>query len=436
MKQDVLKTEIASGDSKPEKTGRRFSFIAILFSLLVALVLWFYVQEAEAPDYKKTFTDVSVEMQSLSSSFSVIEGGDNRVDITLVGKRSDLNKIKSSDLMAYLDLSNITQPGEYQPEIGVLVPEETELFNCFPKIATLYIDQTVSVSVPLVVELGEYSVGDDVVVDAEPAVAQIQVKGPKGVLDLVECAKVKTGKLGEIRESFESNLGYSLLDKNGNEVTSRHIIMPEKNVLVNFKVNKTKKVPLTLGAKNGWWTAADMKYSVSPETILVKGEPAVVDALESIDVLVLDETGLDSSRFSQTLTPDKLQLPEGIRLAETLGDIKVDLRLPNNGARTLKMRLDSGHVAVTPPEKEGLTYALEGTSLSFKIRGNYEHIYDAKVDDFYLNIDLSQVTATGTTEVPVQIVQTSATEGKYYPVGTYTVKVVIAESTPEQTTGN
>lgn len=436
MKQDVLKMDPAQGGAAPEKTGRRFSFIAILFSVLVALVLWFYVQEAEAPDYKKTFTDVAVEMQSLSSSFSVIEGGENRVDITLIGKRSDLNKIKSSDLMAYLDLSNITQPGEYQPEIGVLVPEETELFDCFPKIATLYIDQTVSVYVPLVVEMGEYTVSDDVVVDAEPAVEQIQVKGPKGVLDQVECAKVAAGKLGEIRESFESNLSYSLLDKNGNEVVSRHIITPEKNVLVNFTVNKTKTVPLTLGTKNGWWAAEDMKYTVSPETILVKGEPAVIDALKNVDVLVLDETTVDASRFSQTLTPDKLVLPEGIRLAETLGDIKIDLRLPSNGSRTLKMRLDSGHVAVTPPEKEGLTYTLEGNSLSFKIRGNYEHIYAAKVDDFYLNIDLSQITAVGTAEVPVQIVQTSATEGKYYPVGTYTVKVVIAEGVAQQPAGN
>ncbi len=427
MKREFLKANVKNVLAAPEKTGRRFSFFVILFSLLVALILWFYVQEAEAPDYKKTFTDVAVEMQSLSSSFSVIEGGDNRVDITLTGKRSDLNKIKSSDLMAYLDLSNITQPGEYQPEIGVLVPKGTELSNCFPKIATVYIDQTVSVYVPLIVELGEYSVSDDVVVDAAPAVEQIQVKGPKGVLDQVDCAKVKTGKLGEIRESFESNLSYSLLDKNGNEVSSRHIITPEKNVLVNFTVNKTKTVPLTLSVKNGWWAEKDMKYTISPKTILVKGEPATIDALESVDVLVLDETTVDSSRFSKTLTPDKLRLPEGIRLAETLGDIKIDLSLPSNGSRTLKMRLDSGHVAVTPPEKEGLFYTLEGSSLNFKIRGNYEHLYNAKVDDFYLNIDLSQITSAGSVEVPVQIVQTSATEGKYYPVGSYTVNAVITD---------
>jgi len=69
----------------------------LLFSVFAALILWFYVQEAESPDYKKTFSSVSVRVEELSSSFSVIGGGEITADITLVGKRSDLNKLKASD---------------------------------------------------------------------------------------------------------------------------------------------------------------------------------------------------------------------------------------------------------------------------------------------------------------------------------------------------
>ena len=119
-----------------EKKNRSHSFLAILFSIFVALILWLYVQDAESPDYKKTFTSVEVSMQGLSSSFSVIEGGENTVDITLIGKRSDLNKLKSADLEAYIDLSSVIQPGSYQEEVSVLVPEGTELSSCFPQKAT------------------------------------------------------------------------------------------------------------------------------------------------------------------------------------------------------------------------------------------------------------------------------------------------------------
>ena len=134
---------------------KRDSFFLAIFSVLVALLLWFYVQGAETPDYKKTFSDVPVEMQSLSASFSVIDGGENTVDITLLGKRSDLNKIRATDLQAYVDLSGVTQPGSYQEEIQVLVPQGTEFSKSFTKLAEVFIDQTVSISVPVSVELGE-----------------------------------------------------------------------------------------------------------------------------------------------------------------------------------------------------------------------------------------------------------------------------------------
>ncbi len=413
--------------SKKEKNGvdhKGQSFFVVLFSVFVALILWFYVQDAEAPDYKKTFTGVQVEMQSLQSAFSVISGGENRVDVTLVGKRSDLNKIKASDLEAYLDLSSVQKPGTYQPEYSVLLPEGTELFECYPKKATVFVDQTVSVTVPIVVEMGEYTVKTGAGVEAIPALEEISLKGPKTILDQIDHAKIKTGKIGEVSASFDRNLDYKLYDKSGKAIDSRHIVLPEQNILVHFSVFKTKSVPLTVQCKNGWWKAEDMQVRITPESILIKGEADLVDQLESIPAVILDETKVDTTRYTATLAPSQLLLPEGITLAETLGDIKVNLNLTDNGSKTLRMKLDSGHVAVTPPEGD-LQYRFEATSLNFKIRGSYETIYQAKAEDFYLNIDLSEITEAGTVEVPVQIVQTSATEGKFYPVGEVSVKVII-----------
>lgn len=415
-------TEAKPKKPKKEKKPSKHSFLAILFSVSVALVLWFYVQDAEAPDYKKIFTSVPVEVQSLSSVLSVIEGGENTVDVTLVGKRSDLNKIKASDLVAYLDLSSILQPGTYDPEIHVLLPEGTELLDCFPKKATMFVDQTISVSVPVEVELGTYTAPESIGITAKPAVTNINVKGPESIVDQIHSAKIITGDLGEVNYSFERNMEYALYDESGNQVESRHILLPERNLKVQFSVYKTKAVPLTVESLHGWWKAEDMNYTVSPPTVLVKGEPALVDAVTSIPALVLDETQLDASRYSETLTSAQLDLPAGITIGETLGDIQVDLTLKDNGVRTLKMNLNSNHVAVTPPEGD-LNFAFTTASLSFKIRGSYDTIYDAGVNDFYLNIDLSEITEPGEVFVPVQIVQTSASEGKYYPVGNYTVKI-------------
>lgn len=408
-----------------EKKRSPYSLLVAIFSVFVALVLWFYVQDAEAPDYKKTFSSVAVDLQSLSSSFSVIDGGETRVDITLVGKRSDLNKIKTGDLEAYIDLSSVIQPGSYQNEVSVLVPEGTELSECFPQNVTLFVDQTISKTVPVKVEMGQYTVEESAGIEAVPSLEEISIKGPKTLLDQVEYAKVETGNLGNISASFESNLGYYLVNKNGERVQERHMVLPEANMRVNFTVFKTKTVPLTVECKNGWWKKENMNTTISPKNIVIRGEPALVDAVESIPCLVLDETTVDSTRYSQTLTPSQLVLPEGIRIGEVLGDIKVSLSLSDNTVRKVNINLTSPRVVVTPPPGEN-GYQFAQPTLTVRVRGSFRTVPLATAEDLYVNIDLSSYTTPGEVEVPVEIIQTSESEGSFYPVGTYTVKVIIS----------
>ena len=199
-------------------------------------------------------------------------------------------------MAAYLDLSSILEPGNYDPEIHVMLPEGTELVECFPKKATMFVDQTVSVSVPVEVELGTYTAPDSIGITAKPAVTKISVKGPESIVDQIHHAKIATGDLGEINYSFERNLEYVLCDENGNVVESRHILLPERNLKVQFTVYKTKAVPLTVESLHGWWKAEDMTYTVSPATVMIKGEPSLVDAVTSIPALVLDETTLYANR--------------------------------------------------------------------------------------------------------------------------------------------
>jgi len=408
-----------------KKSAPRYSVLTILISFLAALLLWFFVQDAEAPDYKRTFTGVELELQSLSSSFSVIDGGESRVDITLVGKRSDLNKLKESDLVAYVDLSFITRPGTFDAPVGFLVPEGMEMASCFPQNVTLFVDQTVSKSVPVKVELGSFTVAEDVVLEADPAADEITVKGPKTVLDKVSYAAIRTGDLGEITVGFESNLPYVLCDEDGGTVEERHLTLPERNMRVKLSVLKTRRVELRVVGKNGYWNEDNMKFTVSPTGVLVKGDPSAVDALPYLSITV-DETGVDANQISRTMTSAALTLPEGIRLAETLGDIIYDVTLPGNVSRTMRMNLNATHVIVTPPAVDSVSYTVEEPALSFKIRGRNSDVYAAALDDFYLNIDLSSFTVAGEYTVPVEIVQTTASQGKYYVVGSYSVRVTLS----------
>jgi len=420
--------KIALGKSKAENEehGKKngFSLLVFVFSVLFAFVFWFYVQDMEAPDYKKTFTSVKVELQNLSPSFSVVEGGSNTVDITLIGKRSELNRLRADDLEAYVDLSEVLQPGNYQHEISVLVPEGAELFDSFPQKISLFLDQTISKSVPIKIALGNYTIGENMGIEATPALSKLQIKGPKTVLDQVHHVLIRTGNLGEISSSFEGNMSYILCDENGVNVDSRHVVLPESNMRVKFSVYKTKQVPLCVQYQHGVWNSSDVTVTVNPKNIWIKGEPMLVDSVNSVPCLLLDEKKLDSDFFQATVSPAQLLLPDGVRLGEVLGDIRLEVELKDNGSRNMRMNLSSNHVVVTPP-KGALNYRFTDTHFEFKIRGNLGTIYTAEADDFYLNVDLSAYSEAGTYQVPVELIQTSESERKFYPVGTYTLKVEI-----------
>lgn len=411
-----------------ESTNRQ-KIIAILFSVFLAMTLWLYVQGTEAPDYKKTFSGVNVVVQSLEDSYSVISGAESTVDITLTGKRSVLNRIKGSDLEAFLDLSQIHAAGIHETDVTVLVPEGSSLYECYPAKVTLFVDQTVSATVPVTMKMGTYTVKAQTELVAEAALSEVEVKGPKTVVDIIDHAEIDSGNLGEVDASFDKTLPYTFMTSAGEAVQTTHLKTAERTMKVHFGVYRVKELPLAVKTLHGYWQD-NARFSVTPASVTVKGEPALIDAITQLFAMTLDETTVDTNAYSCRLLPTDLELPEGVTLAETIGDVNVSVKLTDNVSRQIRMNLSSTHVVVTPPESEEgktLNYAFSTDALSIKIRGSGANINAASADDFYLNIDLSLYSTPGEKEVPVEIVQTDATEGKYYPVGRYTVKVTVSE---------
>ena len=415
-------------------SGKRSShpILAILLSVSVAVVLWFYVQDAESPDYKKTFTGVSVELEGLASDLAVISGGETEVDITLQGKRTDLNRIKVSDLEAYLDLSTVTEAGVYEQSVSVLLPEGTLLDNVFPKTTSLFVDETTAIPVPVTVELGTHTLPADTSVIPTPAVQEITVKGPKTILEQVDRAEIATGDLGEITHSFEKTLEYRLLNADGEPVSSRHLVLPQKNVRVKFSVQLTKTVPLVVKTLHDYWEDDSWRYTVSPSSIQVKGEPEIMAGIDEIAAYTVDEALFVErvESLSERILPSQLELPQGVSLAEVLGDISYSVSVSGTRVKKLRIPLTSGRWVIDPPKVDDeteLPYSFDVDVITLQVRGPARLVNQATADDFYFHVDLSSFATPGERDVTVEIIQTDATKGKgkYYAVGEYVLHVTV-----------
>ena len=411
------------------KRGRH-PILAILFSVLVAIVLWFYVQDAESPNYTRTIRNVSVELENLT--LPVIDGGVSDVEVVLIGKRADLNRIKESDVKAYIDFSNMTDSGDYYPQINVMLPDGASLNSISQQTAWFRLDEWATRNVPVDVEpLAGVETAADMEIEPVPEKTQISVKGPLSKIKLVDRAVIAYGDLGERTQSFDRTMDFQLVDENGQTVSDRYLTPEVKSIKVTFTVNQIKTVPLVVKTKYGYWAEDNWNYDgITPQTITVKGEPLVMANVSEITALTVDETQFDGTSVSYDIHPYQLELPQGVSLVGLPANVKVTVTVKDLDYQLIEIPLSSTRVTVDKPKAAdgtALAYTFDKEAILLKVRGPAATVKSAVRDDFLITVDLSAYSTPGVREVEAQVVQTSATEGKFYVVGEYKLTVTVSE---------
>ena len=98
--------------------------LTLLLSLAISFGLWLYVVTVISPESETTIYNVPVELvrsDYLDSHGLIIVSPTEglKVNLTLEGSRSDLNKLNNSNVTVIADLSQITKSGEHQLSCSV-----------------------------------------------------------------------------------------------------------------------------------------------------------------------------------------------------------------------------------------------------------------------------------------------------------------------------
>ncbi|MDD2458236.1 MAG: diadenylate cyclase CdaA [Eubacteriales bacterium] len=95
------------------KMPRRQRVLTALASLLIAVVIWLYVQVTINPVISRTFsTQVSYRgVETARSNGFIVQMPLETVQITLMGRQKTINDLSVNDINAYIDLSDLAQTG-------------------------------------------------------------------------------------------------------------------------------------------------------------------------------------------------------------------------------------------------------------------------------------------------------------------------------------
>ncbi len=415
------KDNVVLGANEEYQRKKGHNILPKIISVLLAFILWFYVMTVESPIHQETFKGIPVEVTlPTNGELSLYSGYNAMVDVTVKGKKSDLNQISETDFKATADASAYTQAGKYSIPVNIEIPGGFTLVDKSISLLSVYLDAKATTSVPVKVELTGFVLSEGLELggdnEIEKSASEVFLAGPKSVLDTIETARV-TIPCGNVKSSLRAKGNVVLYDANGSAVSNPYVTMGITTVDVKIPVFMTKDIDLKVGFEHGYLNSGNCKITLSDPTVKVRGAVETVESLDEYVFHTIDEKALTSNKLSVPL-----ELPEGVSCVDPVETVYIAINHVGTSTKTLTVT----NINVNNPD--GLEYTLSLSKVNVTLRGNSAELAEITPGDIVLNVDISGLNAdsgTGGVTRPIKVEITDKNAKSVYELGEYNVVVTV-----------
>lgn len=414
----------------------------LAMAVFVALVIWFYVDEFGnngGPRLtKKEFNDIPIEYihedALMDHGLMLVEdGSDQTVDIQLEATRRLIADIDRDKIHVIADLSDITDAGiqTVQPRLTYsgyrlggqrITITQSMLKEMNPFAATVNIKELNSKSIEvrclLQGNVAEgYSAGQ-----LEMSDTTIEVWGQEEDLAPVSYATV-TLDIGDAAvSSVEQSLPITFYDENDQPLDGTGIRSTVQEIKVTMPVCVTKELQLAVDLKEfPGARAQNVNVSIKPKTILVSGDAAQLDGVESIILSEFNLLDLQEQTATASYTYP-ITVPEGC--TNLSGVTRATMTISFKDMATANVTTDRFVYENLP---KGKTVDILTEEMTISIFGTAADVAAVQPQHVTVMADLTDYSAaSGSYTVPAQIVVDGG--GDIGIRGTYDVRVAIREN--------
>ena len=377
------------------------AIIMYVFCLLCAIVIWANVNENSTEKVTREFGNIPVVIEGESvlakNNMAVFEVFDKTVNVSVEGAKNKINKLSDSDIVAYVDVSEITEAGTARLNIGIKGTGKLDTVAS-PSSVKVFVDEKCEIDVPVEVKK-IYSIDSEYGFDVKTDIDSVAVSGAKSVLDKVKSA-VCEADLGKLTTSFTKTEKLVLVDENGEQIDMSYVTVGISYVQVGVEVYTEKTVPLTVSYKYGYIMPKNISVTLTPPEITIKGDPAVLADIDSILLHEIDETKITGDTFSAL----NVTLPAGVTEVEKK-EISEDIKL----IRTEKHKIDYPVSSITVLNPNGIDYEFVGDTIEIEYIVATDSKSRVTKKNFEVELDLSDYESemSGSYRIPINVNVTS-----------------------------
>ena len=374
-----------------------------LLSLPLAFIIWIIIINIDDPTISRNYPNVAIELlnadaiASLGKVYEIAEG--NAVTVTVTGKRSVLDKVRSSDLEVTADLKQMSAFNKLDVEVKCEKFAYADLsFSTKPKMLTVSLENKKTRQFKVnIVTTG--SVDDNFYVGSmEAKPKMVEITGAESVIDKIADVRV-TVPLSEETESFkQTKLVPKAYDASGKEIDSSKLEFSDTSVTIEVNVQETKIVPVEVtitGTPAAGYGVLQTDYD--PSQIKITGSEEVLSQIDSIPV-TLDVSGARATIEKEIVLTE--YLPEGIVIVGTANSIAVKATIEQMVYKEFTFTINDVNVMNVP---EGLYASYVDANRVYKVTvmGMEKDLETLSMSDLGAYVDLTGL-AEGTHTLPIE----------------------------------
>lgn len=378
-----------------EEEGRRVkktflnNFPLKILSVVCAIILWLVVMNIS--DYTMTveIDDIPVTklngdvLDELDQVYDVEKG--DTVDIIVKGRRSVVTQLSASDFMATADLSSMSITNAVQINVE---PVDQSLKNdisitCVDNVMKLILEDKVSMQFPVYINVQGNPSDDYAVCETVASPNIVTVEGPKSAVNKIVSVET-TISVSDKNSEFNSAGDIKLYDAYGEVISNDKITINHDTVDISVKIYPKKTVNVNVDVKGkpeDGYAIAEVQYQ--PQTVVIAGPQEDVDKIDSIDINDISVSGMNED-LQTTINLNKY-LPDGVIVADTSGDVVVNVAIEKMEEKTITLATKD---ITFNNKQDGYTYTLSlSEGYGVNVSGLSHIIEGIEVKDLNPSID-------------------------------------------------
>lgn len=397
-----------------------------ILALLIAVIVWWVVMNIDDPLVKKTINGVSVELRNDDDLIDKgyiyeVESG-NVIAITVWAPESVAKELKSSDFIAYADLSQLsplTDTANITVEcVKSDVKNDIKEITSKIQVVKLSIDNKQTAEVPVTTAIVGNPAENYVIGDISISQNKIDITGAASVIEKIVRAEIKYD-VSNMMQSVNEMVTPVFYDENNNVVDTGAIQLSRNSLRLSVVINPTKWIGITI---NPSVTVADdykmVGYSLSFDQVKIAGTQESLANISAID-LPSDAIELTDVTESQNCVVNLANyLKASYKIVSGTTELTVHIDIEPMVVKSYIVRKNG--IAVNNLG-DGLEAQIEDSYIEVKVKAIQEVHDSFNMDVLNPNIDLKGY-GPGEYEVPVIL---SEDLNNYILAGNVTVKVNI-----------